>query len=101
MRVVNSIERELIQSEWENWLLDENLRCEQVKVMLADSGETGKSADNGKGGSSSGGGPQKVMRPVDERRISALREWHDDYCGSCRADQDGVLKGRKNPEVFG
>ncbi|KAL8303746.1 hypothetical protein RB597_004852 [Gaeumannomyces tritici] len=104
MRVVNSIERELIQSEWENWLLDENLRCEQVKVMLAGNGETGKSPDKGKGGifggSSNGDGAQKVMRPIDEQRISALRVWHGDYCGSCRADQDSILKMRGSPEVF-
>ncbi|KAK3949039.1 hypothetical protein QBC32DRAFT_44327 [Pseudoneurospora amorphoporcata] len=34
MRVVNGIEREMIQSEWENWLADENLRCDQVSNML-------------------------------------------------------------------
>ena len=38
MRVVNGIEREMIQSEWENWLADENLRCEQVSNMLLTGG---------------------------------------------------------------
>ncbi|KAM7209235.1 hypothetical protein V8F20_000573 [Naviculisporaceae sp. PSN 640] len=34
MRVVNGIEREMMQSEWENWLLDENARCEQARSRL-------------------------------------------------------------------
>ena len=34
MRVVNSIEREMVQSEWENWLTDETMRCDQLKMVL-------------------------------------------------------------------
>ncbi|KUI65579.1 hypothetical protein VM1G_00159 [Cytospora mali] len=77
MRVVNSIEKEMIQSEWENWLSDENLRCEQVKMMLSEKSSA-----------------QKVMRPIDEKRVEALRQWHIDYCGSCKVERDNILEKR-------
>lgn len=109
MRVVNSIEQEMIQSEWENWLADENQRCEQVKMMLSD--KAGSNSTNNKtstAGSSSStsakaaGTPdadgsssqQKVMRPVDEKRVEALRQWHAEYCRSCRVEKDRLLEAR-------
>ncbi|EEY20612.1 conserved hypothetical protein [Verticillium alfalfae VaMs.102] len=36
MRVVNSIEREMVQSEWENWLADETTRCDQLRTVLGE-----------------------------------------------------------------
>lgn len=104
MRVVNSIEKEMIQSEWENWLADENLRCEQVKMMLAEKGDNSTSSattSNGKeaaaassSAAASGGDAQKIMRPIDEKRVQALREWHGEYCGSCRLEKDRLLETR-------
>lgn len=94
MRVVNSIEREMVQSEWENWLADEMLRCDQVKALLhsqqpAGGGSAKKNKKAAAAGEASKGanGPQKVMRPLDEARIGSLKKWHEEYCGSCRADQ--------------
>lgn len=103
MRVVNSIEKEMIQSEWENWVADENLRCEQVKMMLSDkSGSTSGGGSNTSSGSTMGGAgsgaegakEQKVMRPLDEKRVESLREWHAEYCGSCRVEKDRLLEAR-------
>ncbi|ROV98201.1 hypothetical protein VSDG_04437 [Cytospora chrysosperma] len=112
MRVVNSIEKEMIQSEWENWLSDENLRCEQVKMMLSEKSSSSSSSStsgSSKGSSSSAaatatgsasdaisgdGDGQKVMRPIDEKRVEALRQWHVEYCGSCKAERDNVLEKR-------
>lgn len=103
MRVVNSIEKEMVQSEWENWLADENLRCEQVKMMLSDksnSSANNSAASNSNSSTSAaplvhgGGQQQKVMRPIDEKRIESLREWHTEYCGSCRSEKDQILKIR-------
>lgn len=96
MRVVNSIEKEMIQSEWENWLVDENLRCEQVKMMLTEKGGNGTStaAASSSKESAAGGEGQKVMRPIDEKRIEALREWHGEYCGSCRVEKERLLETR-------
>lgn len=101
MRVVNSIEKEMIQSEWENWLADENMRCEQVKMMLAEkgggngTGSSGKEAAAAASSSTAGGGEtQKVMRPIDEKRVEALKQWHVEYCGSCRLEKDRILETR-------
>ncbi len=84
MRIVNGIEREMLQSEWENWLANENFRCEQVGLMLADRKDTPASAGEQAGKRS---GEQKVLRPVDGKRLESLKAWHRDYCESCRADQ--------------
>lgn len=96
MRVVNSIEKEMIQSEWENWLADENLRCEQVKMMLADDDDKNKSntSSGSKAAGATGSKDQKVMRPLDEKRVEALRDWHGEYCGSCRLEKDRLLETR-------
>lgn len=82
MRVVNGIEREMMQSEWENWLADENGRCEQVKGMLEEGVQEG------------GGGQQKVLGG-DGKRREALRGWYEEYCGSCERDWGVMVKERR------
>lgn len=96
MRVVNKIEKEMIQSEWENWLADENLRCEQVKMMLSEKGSTSTSGSSKATPSAAGVGVdgQKVMRPIDEKRVEALTQWHAEYCGSCKLEKDMALAKR-------
>lgn len=85
MRVVNGIEREMMQSEWENWLADENGRCEQVKGMLEERGQEG------------GGGQQQQQKVLggDGRRREALRGWYEEYCGSCERDWGVMVKDRR------
>ncbi|CAK7233876.1 SNF1-interacting protein [Sporothrix curviconia] len=70
MRVVNNVEREMVQSEWENWLADETQRCDQVGTMLAERGENKQKNDE-----------------KETQRRAMLARWHESYCGSCRADQ--------------
>lgn len=96
MRVVNKIEKEMIQSEWENWLADENLRCDQVKMMLSDKGSTTSGGSSKATPSAAGVGAdgQKVMRPIDEKRVEALAQWHAEYCGSCKLEKDMALAKR-------
>lgn len=96
MRVVNKIEKEMIQSEWENWLADENLRCEQVKMMLSEKTGSGSSGSSKATPSAAGVGAdgQKVMRPIDEKRVEALAQWHAEYCGSCKLEKDMALAKR-------
>lgn len=107
MRVVNNIEKEMIQSEWENWLADENLRCEQVKMMLSDKSSNGSSSSSSTSSSSKtaatvdvSDGKQKVMRPVDEKRIESLKGWHAEYCGSCRRETLSLLETRSSMGGF-
>lgn len=86
MRIVNGIEREMMQSEWENWLDDENARCEQVRGLVLAEGEQRQGQGQG----------QKVLREAGgvgtQLNREALREWYGEYCGSCEADRRGLLE---------
>lgn len=107
MRVVNSIEREMIESEWEVWLTDETARCNQLKMVL-DRGKGGghrgeKRGDKAKRSAAGREQDQKAMasgtdwseNPNDsERRAAALRTWHESYCGSCEREHLRVMEAR-------
>jgi hypothetical protein len=68
LRVVNRIEKEVVEAEYENWLLDETHKCDQVGSMLE---ETGK----GK-----------------EKEVEA---WVKGYCGDCKISLQSVKEVRK------
>ncbi|GKT87817.1 PH domain-containing protein [Colletotrichum tofieldiae] len=88
MRIVNSIEREMVQSEWENWLADENMRCDKLKTVLE---------ENAAGAKTKRGGSQKVMTSaMDEGKKEKLREWYDTYCGSCKLDHQALMSERNS-----
>lgn len=74
LRLVNRVEKETIQAEWENWLLDEGVRCQRVGRILhaADSSTAGE---------------------VKKSRREALRQWYDEYCESCRREREGLGMG--------
>lgn len=93
MRVVNSIEREMLQSEWENWLIDEKSLCDELDIRLQRHSESSKK----KKGSNAKklGGTQKVIDDMSSERRRELEEWRDNHCGSCRADLRAVMKERK------
>lgn len=93
MRVVNSVEREMLQAEWENWLLDETTRCKQVQMMLQENyGKLSptrriKEADS-----------QQVLAAKDQdrtARMDELKKWQEEYCGSCKLEQERLLDGQK------
>jgi hypothetical protein len=65
LRVVNRIEKEVVEAEYESWLLDETHNCERVGSML------------GKG---------------KEKEVEA---WVKGYCEDCKSSLMGVEKGRK------
>ncbi|TVY62301.1 putative PH domain-containing protein [Lachnellula suecica] len=94
MRVVNNIEREMMTAEWENWLLDENTRCKQVQTLLRENRTT--TAHNKK----AKGADYQVVIDVKDRersgRMDEMRKWHEEYCSSCKLEQDMLLKGRKH-----
>lgn len=95
MRMVNSVEREMMQSEWENWLLDETNRCDQVRAVLrawnSTSSEPSSSSSSGKPDLRLGGeATQKLLQEKDTKKRAALSSWHEDYCGSCRQDREAL-----------
>lgn len=89
MRVVNSIEREMLQSEWENWLMNEMSLCDELGMIL-------QSEDPKKGGGNKARSAQTVMQSISGERKQALHEWRETYCGSCRSDLEGVMAERRS-----
>jgi hypothetical protein len=90
MRVVNGVEAQMIQSEWENWLADESAQCDQVRAMLRLEGGTSAAGEAKRPAASadSTGGPDKG------RRREALKLWHEQYCGSCEMERQALLAAR-------
>ncbi|KAK8081819.1 PH domain-containing protein [Apiospora saccharicola] len=96
MRTVNSVEREMLQSEWENWLIDENSRCDQVQQALRESNSPASSSSRSKKEKKASAGGQKVLQDKgDDKKREALKLWHEQYCGSCKQDQDALLIERE------
>ncbi|GAW19176.1 hypothetical protein ANO14919_086600 [Xylariales sp. No.14919] len=104
MRLINSVETEMLRSEWENWLVDENSRCEQVGTMLKD---TSLRTDGLKASSIKAQFAQKVLTRGADDGIDKqaggkenLRQWYEEYCGSCRVDHEALLRERKGAAFF-
>ncbi|KAF2031588.1 hypothetical protein EK21DRAFT_62836 [Setomelanomma holmii] len=68
LRVVNRIEKEMVEAEYESWLLDETHKCDRVGAMVKDSAK-GK-----------------------EKEVEA---WIKGYCGDCRTSLKSVEEVRK------
>lgn len=89
LRVVNSIEREVIQNEWERWLREELRRCRQVEILLG-----GNAAEDNS--------DMEAAQAAQTERIFAenagsVKQWYDRYCASCQLEQEQVQKnGRDN-----
>ncbi|KAL4896665.1 hypothetical protein BDV59DRAFT_111279 [Aspergillus ambiguus] len=89
LRVVNSIEKELIQNEWERWLRQELKRCRQVEVLL------GK-----------GNGDEDFEMQMDRLGQSVfadlsddVRQWYEQYCTSCHQEQEQIERDGRIDEV--
>jgi len=89
MRIINGVESELVQSEWENWLADENIRCEHAAMVLRQQGDKDGSKD-------AAGSGDRLPPQYDQERREELRNWHREYCGSCLADQRALLSQRNS-----
>ncbi|KAL2043051.1 hypothetical protein N7G274_004110 [Stereocaulon virgatum] len=74
MRVVNSIEREMVQAQWENWLVEENAKCKHVGALIQRS-TTELMAERSNS-------TQRTLG-ADPARLERIRIWHRDYCDSC------------------
>ncbi|EXJ82043.1 hypothetical protein A1O1_08111 [Capronia coronata CBS 617.96] len=68
MRVVNSVEKELMQAAWEQWVVDEDRRCRVVQGLVRDGSDSTSALD----AANSTGMTQD------------LKGWYDEYCTSCR-----------------
>ncbi|KAI0016688.1 PH domain-containing protein [Xylariomycetidae sp. FL0641] len=112
MRLVNTVEAEMLHAEWENWLLDENLRCEQVAAVLSAWNDTAPASPKGQkararvlegevaqrimgDGESGSEGQKGGHKEASDRKRENLQRWHQDYCGSCGQDRDSLMRERE------
>lgn len=73
MRVLNTLEREVIDVGYGTWLRDETKKCNQVGTMLRAAGHETQA---------------ESLEDVDrEESMRGLEGWYDEYCGSCRQEQ--------------
>jgi hypothetical protein len=85
---VNSIEKEVIQNEWERWLREEIRRCRQVELLLSGNSEEGEA------------GAQAQAERIFAENTGSVTEWYDRYCSSCRSEQEQAQQnGAENPLV--
>ncbi|CAH0026785.1 unnamed protein product [Clonostachys rhizophaga] len=96
MRVVNSIEREILQSEWENWLMNESAQCDDLRAILDGDDENTKKKNSGRKAKSS----QSVVESMSPEKKKVLREWKDKYCGSCQRDLQTVVAKRRGSDLY-
>ena len=69
LRLVNRIEKEVVEAEYENWLLDETHKCSKIGLLLEEAGDKGK-----------------------EKHVDA---WVKGYCGDCTTSLRSVKEARK------
>ena len=68
MRVVNSIEREVVQAEYEDWLMGENRKCILLRDAIAEN-----------------------RTEYTDAQLDEIRGWQGQYCESCGVEQARVL----------
>ena len=78
MRVVNSIEQEMMQAEWENWVRDETSKCKQIEAMVQEN-RTTKAL-----------GRKQQALEAKRKRFADVKTSYEDYCDSCRREQASV-----------
>ena len=75
MRVVNSIEHEVIQGEYEKWAMSEHIRCQAVAPLI-------------------NGTSSKELMQGSKKEQQALAGWYDEYCTSCMAEYDRIMNNQ-------
>lgn len=92
LRLVNSIERETVQAEYENWILEESRKCEQIQGVLDDYAKAGKKTEEqGMKDSASGNmtrGAEIANHGKSREFVEKLRELQKGYCGDCRMERE-------------
>jgi len=63
LRMLGSVEAEMMMAEWENWVVNESARCRQV---------------------------ERVLYSTDSNKTEGLKEWWTQYCPSCISAMDDL-----------
>ena len=89
LRVVNRIEKEVVEAEWEAWVRDEVRKCGQLEVMLHGKGAN-SSVDSKKGSKDKQEKLQVMFGDLATDQEVGLEKWYQSYCGSCRIEWEGL-----------
>jgi len=76
LRLINSIERETVRAEYENWVLEENVQCERIGNMLDTLAKKGEVT---------------IEKRDKDGHVAKLKAWQAGYCQSCRLEQEVLL----------
>ncbi|KAL8973105.1 MAG: hypothetical protein Q9183_000174 [Haloplaca sp. 2 TL-2023] len=95
MRVINSIELEMVQAEWESWLHDESAKCRRIETLIR-AKRAGFSNDRGKGEGDGDGSNQRSFGP-ERLDWTKAQAWHQTYCGSCARELQWMDTGSTTP----
>ena len=78
LRVVNSVEREIMRAEWDNWVRGESYKCHRVRSII----------------------PEKIpaFNGTATSDIEELRERIDQYCSSCIKAEQQLLRNQADPD---
>ena len=74
MRIINTVENELVLSAWEQWTADESRRCQAVEGLLDQV-------------------TQMNSTEVDVHHADEVKRWYEEYCVSCHIEHEKVKKG--------
>ncbi|OJD15268.1 hypothetical protein AJ78_04453 [Emergomyces pasteurianus Ep9510] len=84
LRVVNRIEKEVIQAEWERWLRQETQKCHVIEMLLNDR-ERSNNPDSGS---------DEIISGFEKRfaaaEIEDIQHWYNDYCLSCQREFEKI-----------
>jgi len=89
LRVVNSVEREVLQNEWERWLQQETRRCHQVELLLNQDDETTEVDFDSF---------PRAGALFGEHR-NEIKHLYEDYCKSCLQEQERIDENRSGVEL--
>ncbi|KAK2801172.1 SNF1-interacting protein [Onygenales sp. PD_10] len=91
LRVVNRIEAEVIQAEWERWLQRETRKCRVVEILLNNQGQMREGGFAGD--ENEDDGDHETVQGLEKRfngKMEDVQAWYEEYCMSCRREMERV-----------
>lgn len=82
LRVVNRIEKEVVQAEWERWLQKETQKCHVIEILLND-----RERLNNRDSDEIASGFEKRFAAAE---IEDIQHWYKDYCLSCQRELEKI-----------
>ncbi|KKZ58462.1 hypothetical protein EMCG_00953 [[Emmonsia] crescens] len=82
LRVVNRIEKEVVQAEWERWLQKETQKCHVIEILLND-----RERLNNRDSDEIASGFEKRFAAGE---IEDIQHWYKDYCLSCQRELEKI-----------